>query len=237
MSLKAVESRRLYRQIAEHLRELINNGEYPIGGRLPSERELADNLRVSRASVREALIALEVEGLVRISVGSGIYVLGTSRSGSTQPTDEIPADGPFEILHAREIVESSVAAEAAALADPHHIEILDRILSNTDECQGGSEKWIALDREFHVAVAAFLSNGVLARLVGQLFDQRISPYFERLASHFEDASTWRQALAEHKAIRTAIADGDPEGARRAMRHHLKQSQERFSRGFGEPATP
>ena len=78
MSFKVDESRRLYRHIAKHLRDLIDSGEYPIGGRLPSERELADRLQVSRTSVREALIALEVEGLVRINVGSGIYVLGPS---------------------------------------------------------------------------------------------------------------------------------------------------------------
>ena len=78
MSFKVDESRRLYRHIAKHLRDLIDSGEYPIGGRLPSERELADRLQVSRTSVREAFIALEVEGLVRINVGSGIYVLGRS---------------------------------------------------------------------------------------------------------------------------------------------------------------
>jgi len=85
-------------------------------------------------------------------------------------------------------------------------------------------------------IAEFLLNAVLARLAGQLFDLRISPYFERLASHFEDASTWRQAPAEYRAIRNAIANADREGARRAMRHHLRQSQERFRGGFGESAT-
>ena len=85
-------------------------------------------------------------------------------------------------------------------------------------------------------IAEFLLNAVLARLAGQLFDLRISPYFERLVSHFEDASTWRQAPAEYRAIRNAIANADREGARRAMRHHLRQSQERFRGGFGESAT-
>ena len=74
MPLEAVEARRLYRQIADQLRGLIERGEYAAGSRLPTERDLAEQLKVSRPTVREALIALEVEGLVRIRVGSGIYV-------------------------------------------------------------------------------------------------------------------------------------------------------------------
>lgn len=216
MPLKVVESRRLYRQIAEQLRQLIDNGEYPIGGRLPSERELADSLGVSRPSIREALIALEVEGLVRINVGSGIYVIGTSASDFGRSAAEISLDGPFEVLHAREVVESSVAAEAAALAGPRHVEALDRILRRMEQCQGRNDSWIALDREFHVTIGGILENGVLVRFVGEIFDLRINPYFERLASYFEDENTWRQALAEHRVIRDAIAAGDAEAARRAI---------------------
>jgi DNA-binding FadR family transcriptional regulator len=237
LSFKVDESRRLYRQIAKHLRNLIDSGEYPIGGRLPSERELADRLQVSRTSVREALIALEVEGLVRINVGSGIYVLGPSASSSTISSGKTSIEGPFEILHAREILEPSVAAEAATLADSEHVGTLDRILAQMEKSGGGDDKWISLDREFHVAIAASLSNGVLARFIGQLFDQRMNPYFRRLANYFEDARTWSQALAEHRVIRDAIAAGDPEAARQAMRQHLKLSQERFSRSFGEAAVP
>jgi DNA-binding FadR family transcriptional regulator len=235
LPLEVVEPRRLYRQIADQLRELINKGEFPVGGRLPTERELAERLGVSRPSVREALIALEVEGLVRIQVGSGIYVVATSGRPSPRLSSGRPPEGPFETLHAREIVEASVAAEAATLLRPEHLETIDRVLSQMDHCAGRNDEWIALDREFHVAIASVLENGVLARLVEQLFDQRINPYFERLAGYFEDESTWRQALAEHRAVRDAVAARDPEAARAAMRRHLRQSQERFSRGFGEPA--
>ncbi|MET0428410.1 MAG: FadR/GntR family transcriptional regulator [Microvirga sp.] len=233
MPLKAVEPRRLYRQIAEQLRELINNGEYPVGGRLPSERELADSLGVSRPSVREALIALEVEGLVRINVGSGIYVLGTSGRRIPFRRNAEPPEGPFEVLHAREIVEASVAGEAAKRALPRHLRDLDAILDRMER-HGGDSGWIELDREFHVAIAAIIENGVLARFVGQLFDQRINPYFAQLASYFENASTWRRALDEHRAIRDAIAAADARAARVTMKRHLKLSAERFTRGFGEP---
>src|SRR5437773_2224100 len=84
--LEAVEARRLYRQVADQLRALIDSGEYAVGGRLPTERDLAEQLKVSRPTVREALIALEVEGRVRIRVGSGIYVSEPASSVSPIPT-------------------------------------------------------------------------------------------------------------------------------------------------------
>ena len=76
MPFQSIEPRRLYRQIADQIRELIRAGEFVAGARLPPERDLAKQLGVSRPSVREALIALEVEGLVEVRIGSGIYVLG-----------------------------------------------------------------------------------------------------------------------------------------------------------------
>jgi DNA-binding FadR family transcriptional regulator len=234
--LKAVESRRLYRQIAEQIRSLINSGEFPVGSRLPSERDLADAMSVSRPSVREALIALEVEGLISINVGSGIYV--TARSAPTgENTYTASSDGPFEVLFAREIVEASIASEAAALARPEHISVLDRVLERMESCRGENDKWIELDREFHVSIALVLDNSVLAELVEHLFNKRISRYFERLASYFENESTWSRALAEHRKIRDAIAAKDPDAASKAMRRHLRLSQKRFSGAFGEPTKP
>ena len=95
---------------------------------------------------------------------------------------------------------------------------------------------IELDRRFHTTVAAMLDNAVLVRVVGELFDQRMNPYFERLSSYFEDRETWQAALEEHRAVRDAIAAGDPAAARAAMREHLERSQSRFAQeGFGRAA--
>ena len=84
MPFQSIEPRRLYRQIADQIRSLIRSGEFAAGARLPPERDLAKQLGVSRPSVREALIALEVEGLVEVRIGSGIYVQApaTSRAGN-----------------------------------------------------------------------------------------------------------------------------------------------------------
>ena len=228
MPITAVEPRRLYRLIAGQLRELIARGEYPVGARLPAERDLAEALGVSRPSVREALIALEVEGRVRISVGSGVYV--TEPRGD-RPVPEPPQDGPFEVLGAREVVEAAVAADAAA--SDADVTDLDAVLARAEACSGPNRSHIAHDRAFHAALAARTGNAVLVRLVGDLFDRRIDPYFARLARYFETPHSWRAALAEHRTVRDAVAAGDPEAAGAAMRLHLRRSQERFSASFGD----
>ncbi|MCF6111038.1 FadR/GntR family transcriptional regulator [Mesorhizobium muleiense] len=230
MPIQAVEPRRLYRQIADQLRQLIDAGEFAVGDRLPTERELADQLGISRPTVREALIALEVEGRIRIRVGSGIYVTEPPRAEIlTAEMDE----GPFELLRAREFIEGAIAAEAALHARPIDIEHMDDVLRRMEDIPRPTRMTIALDREFHTMVAGILGNAVLVRCIGELFDQRMNPYFERLSSYFENTESWRAAAEEHRAVRDAIAARDPEGAKAAMQEHLRQSQLRFSRNFDE----
>jgi DNA-binding GntR family transcriptional regulator len=91
------------------------------------------------------------------------------------------------------------------------------------------------DRAFHVAVAGCLDNAVLVRVVGELFDQRLNPYFAKLAHYFENPQSWNAALAEHRAIRDAIAANDADAARLTMREHLACSQARFAQNFGPEA--
>ncbi|TGQ34604.1 FadR/GntR family transcriptional regulator [Mesorhizobium sp. M00.F.Ca.ET.216.01.1.1] len=232
MPIQAVEPRRLYRQVADQLRQLIDSGEFAVGDRLPTERELADQLGISRPTVREALIALEVEGRIRIRVGSGIYVTDRPNAAASEAeTDE----GPFELLRAREFVEGAIAAEAALHVRPADLELLDDVLRRMEAMRHPNKMTIALDREFHTSVAGILENAVLVRFIGELFDQRMNPFFERLSIYFENRDSWRIAAEEHRAVRDAIAARDPERAKAAMQHHLRQSQLRFSRNFDERA--
>jgi DNA-binding FadR family transcriptional regulator len=217
LPLAVIQSRRLYRQIADQLRQLIDDGEYSVGSRLPTERELAEKLGVSRPTVREALIALEVEGRLRIRVGSGIYVIEPAPTPFI-PTNP-PIEGSFEILRARAFVESALAEEAARRAKPADVARLDRVLAQGKRRQRSRDEYLVFDRSFHTAIAETLDNAVLVRFVGELFDLRINPYFEQLARHTEDQSFRTLAHGEHIAIRNAIAAGDPQGARAAMHHH------------------
>ena len=236
MPLEAVEARRLYRQVADQLRALIDSGEYRVGSRLPTERDLAEQLKVSRPTVREALIALEVEGRVRIRVGSGIYVSEPAALAPPLPA-AAEIEGPFELLRAREFIEGAIAEQAARVATPEDIARIDASLEAMATVQHPGEASMIHDRAFHVAVAGCLDNAVLVRVVGELFDQRLNPYFAKLAHYFENPQSWNAALAEHRAIRDAIAAHDPDAARVTMREHLARSQARFAQNFGTEASP
>jgi DNA-binding FadR family transcriptional regulator len=236
LPLAAIEPRRLYRQVADQLRQLIADGEYPVGSRLPTERELAEKLGVSRPTVREALIALEVEGRLRIRVGSGIYVADHAPAAVITPHQ--PIEGSFEILRARAFVESAVAEEAARQASAADVARLDSVLAEGKRRRRSRDEYLIHDRGFHTTIAAMLGNAVLVRFVGEMFDLRMNPHFEQLARHTEDASFTKLAHAEHVMIRDAIAAGDPAKARAAMHEHLQRSHQRFARDFGElPAKP
>ena len=228
----ALEPRRLYRQVAEQIRILIETGELKAGAKLPAERELSERFGVSRPTVREALIVLEVEGYLQIRMGSGVYI-----NRKPQPmTDAVPvddSDGPFEILEARLLIESGIAEESARRATPASIARIDDILARMEAGLEKPQLALACDRAFHTAIADIIGNSALNRFTGLIYDRRMTPYFEKLASYFEGPHTWRLALEEHKAIRDAIAAGNPSAAREAMRQHLTLAQKRFSESFGE----
>ncbi|MFB9221878.1 FadR/GntR family transcriptional regulator [Paracoccus cavernae] len=220
-------TRRHYRQVADQIMAFVADQGLAPGERLPSERDMAEQFSLSRPSLREALIALEVEGHVEIRMGSGIY-LSHQAPGESRP---IEGGAPFEILQARCIIESAVAEEAARHVSAKLIEGLDRNLTEMAAALHDTPSAIRLDGAFHIAIAQGIGNSVLTHLMAASYEQRLSPFFERFSVHFEGPRTWRLALAEHGAIRDAIAEGDPSAAREAMRHHLTESQRRFSENF------
>jgi DNA-binding FadR family transcriptional regulator len=226
-----VEPRRLYRQAAEQMRSLIESGQFPVGNRLPAERDLAEMLGVSRPTVREALIVLEVEGFVTIRMGSGVYV--TRREVQAAPSVPDDSEGPFDLLGARVLLECAIAEQAAELARPDHIAALDENLAAMEGALHHRPAALKHDRTFHTLVAGIVANATLERLVRELHDLRLTPYFEKLAGYFENHQTWRCALEEHRAVRDAIAAADPSAAREAMRLHLDLAQKRLSESFGE----
>jgi len=229
MPLQAVESQRLYRQIAEQLRSLIARGEFE-DGRLPAERDLARQLGVSRPSVREALIALEVEGWVEVRIGSGIYVRpqnGTTRingNGAHGPAEW----GPLELMRARELVEGEIAALAARHARKAQIAEMAAALDRMQEQADGGEVPREGDEAFHVAVADACGNEVLRDTVIGYWHARSGPLFERMSDYFETPASWSAALQEHREVLDAIRDHEPGQAREAMHHHLQRAYTRYS---------
>jgi len=229
MPLQTVEPQRLYRQIAEQLRSLMVGGEFMPGSRLPAERDLARQLGVSRPSVREALIALEVEGWVEVRTGSGVYVLERGGKANGRAV-KVPASewGPLELLRARRVIEGEIAALAATEARRKQVEaIRAAIASMHDDADKGVQPR-AGDRAFHTAVAQAAGNVVLSETVQTFWDARRGPLFEKLGAHFESVPSWRKAIAEHELVYDAIQARDGNAAREAMHHHLDKAHSRFS---------
>ena len=231
MPLQSVQPQRLYRQIAEQVRSLIAAGEFGMGSRLPAERDLAQQLGVSRPTVREALIALEIEGVVDVRTGSGIYVMqpGThAGGGETQGAPDPGEWGPLELMRARELVEGEVAALAARNAKKAQITMMADALAQMHDQAGAGIVPRAGDEAFHTAVAQACGNEVLRDTVHGYWQARSGPLFERLGDYFENPAAWKAALVEHAAVLEAIRAHDPLAARAAMQSHLKKAYTRYS---------
>lgn len=235
MPLQTVEPKRLYRQIAEQLRVLIGKGEFPAGSRLPAERDLAKQLGVSRPSVREALIAMEVEGWVEIRTGSGVYVL--DRSTRTHGAQLSPAEwGPLELIRARRVIEGEIASIAAMQAKRKDLDAMRKAIETMKTSAGQGVLPLDSDRAFHTAIVEACGNVVLIETVQAFWDSRRGPLFMRLGGYFETLKSWQSAIAEHEIIFDAIKAHDGSAARAAMHAHMDKSHARFSASWRRAKT-
>jgi DNA-binding FadR family transcriptional regulator len=210
-----------YEQIAERLAADIRSGLLAPGERLPAERELARSLEVSRASVREALAALQLQGVVETRKGAGTFVL------AAPPAGEVPHDAsPSAVLEARAQLEPAIAKLAAQRAqpDPAAENLLDAMEAVTDVTEPGARvTWSASDRLFHRQLAAMTGNPVLlafADHVATLMDQ---PLWHRLRDDsIAVPGRTRIHAAEHRMIYEAIVEGDAEAAAFYSAQHINR---------------
>lgn len=235
-TLEAVTVPRLYRVIADQIAQKIRLGEFKVGGRLPSERELAEQLQVSRASVREALIALELEGYVTVRVGTGVFVLrdqGVDLARLTSHTEGLssPSDiGPFDALETRLLLEPSSAALAAQVASKEQVQAIEQ----AHRLMATSDKPSQADYQFHIAIANACGNAALAAVIQHVWQLALgSAVYSQLDKHLVDAQVWRVAEQEHAVILEAIAAGDSAGAHAAMSAHLSGILDRLRVDFAQ----
>lgn len=210
--------KRLYHSVAERIKELVHQGAYPPGSRLPAERDLAEELGVSRVTVREAQIALEAVGILDIRVGSGVYVLRRSIEGA----QEMPDVGAFELTEARSAIESEAAALAAATITDEEVEnlgeILDRMALETDP---QSPLAADADRDFHIAIARATKNNTMLETVQRLWRIRDENPEVKQAYDSICGLDPKHRLKEHRDVAAALSKRDPDRARKAMRVHFK----------------
>lgn len=237
LRLPQVEPVRLYRQIASLISEHIDRGLFPVGSLLPAERDLAQQLGVSRTSVREALIALEVSGKVSIRVGHGVQILqATPRSDRVGARADVGDGdiGVIQLMQARRYVEAKTAELAALNRNKANLERLEQALDVQARARTvDAPEYRNGDRDFHVEIARASGNAAYTMIIADLWDYVCKPTFDKFEELLMGPERLQMTAAEHRRILEAIAAGDSVAARRAMRSHLDAVLHAFSRGLDE----
>ena len=211
---------RLYLQVAQQLQALITEGSFAAGKRLPSERDLAEQFGVSRPTIREAMIALEIAGLVEVRSGSGVYVL--ERRGNGAELDDNQGAGPFEILEARKLIEGETCALAAERISDEQLVRLKDLLEDMAEENKQEEATEQADEQFHCLIAEAAGNSALSATIAWLWQLRNE---SDISTHFHQRvrrEGSRPIIADHQAILHALQARDSNAARAAMASHLQR---------------
>ncbi|MEI9927525.1 MAG: FadR/GntR family transcriptional regulator [Sphingomonas sp.] len=211
------DARKLYQQVAAAVADAIQRGEYLPGQRIPSERELADLHKVSRPTIREAMIALEVIGVVRSRHGSGIFVV-----------DNPPLDAPtvgldigaFELTEARRLFEAEAAALAAVSINDAEIAMLETLIAQIERENQEHVSGEHADREFHLTIARATRNSAVVDVIESLWNARDrSPLCQHMLERARAVGVVPR-VDEHQTILAALRERNPKAARKAMRDHL-----------------
>lgn len=223
MKVDAVKVRRLYIEVANQIENQIRSGNIKTGERLPSERDLASRFEVSRPTIREAMIALEIAGLVEIRTGSGIYALPTNDQALSRQLDDVP--GPFEVLEARLLVEPEAVSLAAARITSNQLEVLEKALKVMESADSDEHQKEQADELFHCTIATATNNSALCSYIKWLWELRNASVL---------SSTFHQKVRdlgvhpyvdEHRRILNALKLRDPSRARSAMQAHISNAIE------------
>lgn len=225
MPLQAIATERLYQQVARQIADLIRSGEWQAGERLPPERDLSATLGVSRPTVREAMVALELAQLVEVRSGAGIYVRGSGSDITASLQNGIDTGpSPFDLIAARRAIEGEIAAIAATCVTKPELKAIADAIRNMEQDIESGQQAIAnakdADLMFHLRLAEATGNTVLSSLVEPLWEGMRKPMFAAISRRVSLPDNARRAAKEHWAIYTCLTKGDPDGARDAMHAHL-----------------
>jgi GntR family transcriptional repressor for pyruvate dehydrogenase complex len=217
--LEPVSSTRIYEEIVRQIRTLISEGKLKSGDRLPPERDLAERFRVSRASVREALRALEAMGLIKIRLGEGTFVRGISVDSLVEPLALViltRREAVGELFEARRLLEPPIAGLAARRSSEEEIQEMERIVEDQGREVAGGSVGLAQDAAFHAAIAGSAHNQAITRIVHALVDLLTQSREESLQTPGRPTRSHK----DHQRILAAIRAGDSAAAERAMLDHL-----------------
>ncbi len=222
--LKAIKKTRIYEEVVSQVHELLREGRFKAGDQLPSERELAETFKVSRTSVREALRALETQGLIVSRTGSGNFVAELPIESLVAPLAAMlieEKDALADVFEMRKLIEPHIAYLAAERATKRDIGRMKKILDKQREAVSRGETGVEADAELHFAIGRATQNQALEKLVSGLMD---------ILSHSREESLQtpgrRMASIEsHRKILAAIEEHDQTKAREAMLRHIERVEE------------
>lgn len=220
-------SLRSYKKIGELLKEELRQGIYQIGERLPPERNIAERFDVSRTVVREALIMLELENLISVRKGSGVYVINLPNNNQEIEDGTSQDVGPFELLQARQLLESSIAEFAAIQANRNDILRLKDILNRERMTLASDDTDYSADEEFHSAIAEITQNEVIIKMQKDLWKYRMNDMWKGLHSHIANQEYRQLWLKDHENILNSIQRKDPALAKKAMWQHLENVKQKL----------
>jgi len=235
LALQEIKKTRVSEDIVAQLKGLIAEGKLHSGDQLPSERDLSEQFKVSRASVREAIRALESMGLLEARQGHGTYV-ATSVEALVQPLAHAIAreeNALLDLFEVRRLLEPHLAALAAERASPQELEELEEILERQAQQVAEGETGAELDTAFHSALARAAKNTLLLRLN----DTLVECLRDSRRRSLETPERPRRSLAGHRAILRALQARDEKAAQRAMLKHLEEIEHNVLHAAGGAEAP
>lgn len=227
-----IQSVKVFEQVAEQIEKRILGGELHSGDRLPTERDLAEQFHVSRTAVREAMKILAQKGLVDMRPGRGTIVIDGAREAMQDSIGLVmklklgEVGGSDNLVEVRTILETEIAALAAARATDKEIAAMHQAVRKMDESLNDADAFIAADNRFHEALAQATQNTLIFILINSI----VNLLSEQRKQIFEVEGGPQRGQLHHKRILESIINRDPEAARAAMRSHLRQVREDVS-GF------
>lgn len=232
---------RAYQSVGNSLLDRIRTGEFRASGKLPTERELAEVYGVGRAVVRDALVMLEVKGLVQSRQGSGIYI--TRKAYEIDPAekadlrvkpawDTLPSGGPFELILAQQWLESGIARLAATQVSDDDMALIQQAFD--DYCKAGfADARESLILHLHIAIAKATQNTELAILVGQLWMRRDNdPFWQTASARLHDGQSRDRWVEDHTRLLSALRNHDGDAAYVAIWQHFENVKQLLSAGDG-----
>src|ERR1700682_3169788 len=227
-----IQSARVFEQVAMQIETRILRGELRSGDRLPTERELAEQFHVSRTAVREAMKILAQKGLVDMRPGRGTIVIDGSREAMQHSIGLVmklklgEVGGSDNLVQVREILETEIAALAAARATDKEIAAMREAVKRMDESLHDADAFIAADNRFHEALAQATQNALIIILINSI----VNLLSEQRKQVFDVEGGPQRGQIHHRRILESVMKRDPESARAGMRAHLRQVREDVSGG-------